>query len=60
MNDVVINFFDYFLKETGTLNIAKEYSIMRVSIKQIPDKKAEQVVIECVEINEKVERIKVM
>lgn len=31
---------------------------MRVSIKQIPDKKAEQVVIECVEINDKVERIK--
>ena len=25
MNDVVINFFDYFLKETGSLNIAKEY-----------------------------------
>lgn len=30
---------------------------MRVSIKQIPDKKAEQVIIECVEVTTKVERI---
>ncbi len=30
---------------------------MRVSIKQIPDKKSEQVIIECVEVDAKVERI---